>query len=152
MSVLADRIEKYILAKMLEDSENVILKRNELADEMDCAPSQISYVLSTRFSNKRGFSVESRRGLGGFIRITRITMDQPRNVVDDSKALVERQITIEDIDAQLFQMLNSKQLTRREAAMLHSSFQTVLMTTPFEHRNQAVRQLFDRIIAIIKGV
>ena len=52
MSVLADKIEQFILHKLLEeDEENIVLRRNELADELDCAPSQISYVLSSRFSN-----------------------------------------------------------------------------------------------------
>ena len=70
MSVLADKIEKFILHKLLEEEEeNIVLRRNELADELECAPSQISYVLSTRFSNDRGFIVESRRGSGGFVRI-----------------------------------------------------------------------------------
>ena len=49
MSVIADKIEKFILNKLTEEQERLILKRNELADELDCAPSQISYVLSTRF-------------------------------------------------------------------------------------------------------
>ena len=66
MSMIADKIEKFILDRMREEQEKLILKRNELADELDCAPSQISYVLSTRFSNERGFDVESRRGLGGY--------------------------------------------------------------------------------------
>ena len=69
MSMIADKIEKFILDRMREEQEKLILKRNELADELNCAPSQISYVLSTRFSNERGFDVESRRGLGGYIRI-----------------------------------------------------------------------------------
>lgn len=73
MSLLADRIEALILQKMLEDQEReIILQRKELADELNCAPSQITYVLTTRFSPARGYEVESRRGLGGFIRITRL--------------------------------------------------------------------------------
>ena len=78
MGILADRIEQFILSKLLEEQKNmeegIVLRRNELAAELNCAPSQISYVLSTRFSNDRGFIVESRRGLGGFISITRIPM------------------------------------------------------------------------------
>ena len=66
MSILADKIEQFILHKLLEEEEeNIVLRRNELADELNCAPSQISYVLSTRFSNDKGFLVESRRGSGG---------------------------------------------------------------------------------------
>ena len=56
MSVLADKIEQFILHKLLEeDNSDIVLRRNELADELQCAPSQISYVLSTRFSNDRGY-------------------------------------------------------------------------------------------------
>ena len=65
MSVLADKIEQFILHKLLEeDNSDIVLRRNELADELQCAPSQISYVLSTRFSNDKGYLVESRRGSG----------------------------------------------------------------------------------------
>ena len=74
MSVLADKIEQFILHKLLEeDNSDIVLRRNELADELQCAPSQISYVLSTRFSNDKGYLVESRRGSGGFVRIIKLT-------------------------------------------------------------------------------
>ena len=74
MRVLADKIEQFILHKLLEeDNSDIVLRRNELADELQCAPSQISYVLSTRFSNEKGYLVESRRGSGGFVRIIKLT-------------------------------------------------------------------------------
>ena len=63
MSVLADKIEQFILHKLLEeDNSDIVLRRNELADELQCAPSQISYVLSTRFSTTR--AIWSNRGAG----------------------------------------------------------------------------------------
>ena len=78
MSILADKIERFILEKLLEEQEKmIVLRRNELADELDCAPSQISYVLSTRFSNDKGFAVESRRGSGGFVRIVKLNPPKP---------------------------------------------------------------------------
>ena len=51
----------------------VLVQRNELADKLSCAPSQISYVISTRFTPEKGYLVESRRGSGGFVRIVRVT-------------------------------------------------------------------------------
>lgn len=67
---LADMIEKLILSKILEENENfTLVKRNELAEKLACAPSQISYVISTRFTPERGYLVESRRGNGGFVKI-----------------------------------------------------------------------------------
>ena len=73
MRNLADAIENFIIRQLLEDREDAVLvQRNELADKLSCAPSQISYVLSTRFTPERGFMVESRRGSGGFVRIVRV--------------------------------------------------------------------------------
>ncbi len=72
----ADTIAEYIRRQLEQTADRQIeLKRTELADEFSCAPSQISYVLSTRFTVERGFLVESRRGLGGYIRIALIPED-----------------------------------------------------------------------------
>ena len=72
MSNVADLIEEYILRKLsVEEDCQIVLNRNSIAEEIACAPSQISYVLNTRFTIARGFTVESRRGLGGYIRIER---------------------------------------------------------------------------------
>ena len=66
MRNLADAIENFIIRQLLEDSEDTVLvQRNELADKLSCAPSQISYVISTRFTPEKGYLVESRRGSGG---------------------------------------------------------------------------------------
>ena len=77
MSVLSDTIETFIKELLdTEHSEVVEVRRNELAQLFQCAPSQISYVLATRFTLDRGYQVESRRGGGGYIRITRIYPDE----------------------------------------------------------------------------
>ena len=78
MRNLADAIENFIISELLRDREDALLvQRNELAEKLSCAPSQISYVLSTRFTPERGYLVESRRGSGGFVRIVRVV---PRQV------------------------------------------------------------------------
>ena len=58
----------------LTGQDAVELQRSQLASRFGCAPSQINYVIETRFSPARGFSVESRRGGGGYIRIVRVPM------------------------------------------------------------------------------
>ena len=74
MKNLADAIESFIIGELLrrEHEDALLVQRNELAERLSCAPSQISYVLSTRFTPERGFMVESRRGSGGFVRIMRM--------------------------------------------------------------------------------
>ena len=70
---LSNIIEEFIKEMMSEEDGAIELKRNELANHFGCVPSQINYVISTRFSPERGYIVESRRGGGGYIKITRVT-------------------------------------------------------------------------------
>ncbi len=73
MSKLSDIIEDFIKELMDVNNNSVIdIQRNMLAQQFDCSPSQINYVLATRFNNDRGYIVESRRGGGGYIRIVRV--------------------------------------------------------------------------------
>lgn len=75
MARLSDEIEIFIKG-LLNDSEGIAeIQRNELASFFNCVPSQINYVISTRFSNCNGYYVESRRGGGGSIRITRVEIN-----------------------------------------------------------------------------
>ena len=71
MARLCDDIERFILQAMAQRSW-VELQRNILAAQFSCAPSQINYVLSTRFTPAQGYRVETRRGGGGFVRVFRI--------------------------------------------------------------------------------
>ena len=157
MSMIADKIEKFILDRMREEQEKLILKRNELADELDCAPSQISYVLSTRFSNERGFDVESRRGLGGYIRITKLNPENPGSLpavttyhIYEGQNTVDPLIDIKDVDQSLFQLLQAEKITRREAQLMHNSFATLIENVDVEERNDAVRQLYASMVDTLR--
>ncbi len=72
---MSDRIEAFIMELLKDESpdEWLELKRNELASVFGCVPSQINYVISTRFNPERGYAVESRRGGGGYLRIRRVS-------------------------------------------------------------------------------
>ena len=69
---LSELIEEYIKSMIIESDEFVEFGRNELAEHFHCVPSQINYVISTRFNPERGYYVESRRGGGGNVKIKRI--------------------------------------------------------------------------------
>ncbi len=69
---MTDDIEAHLLA-LLVGRGAVELQRGELAERFGCAPSQINYVLLTRFTSARGFLIESRRGGGGYIRLVRLS-------------------------------------------------------------------------------
>lgn len=72
---LSDVIEAYIKDMMVEE-EIIEMKRSEIASHFNCVPSQINYVISTRFIPQLGFYVESRRGGGGYIKISKVDMDK----------------------------------------------------------------------------
>ena len=117
----ADTIEEYILKKLSEEQEgSVELKRTQLADEVSCAPSQISYVLSTRFTSERGFIVESRRGLGGYIKITIITdKDSEKKIMyKDMIETINEETTFESVKMRLDYLIKEKIITRREAEIV----------------------------------
>ena len=78
---LSNIIEQYI-QEVFNDTESVELKRSELAIKFNCVPSQINYVISTRFIPELGFHVESRRGGGGYIKISRIDLSKSEYIAD----------------------------------------------------------------------
>ena len=75
MSKISDIIETFILDQM-QQADFIDLSRNELASFFNCAPSQINYVLSTRFTEPKGYLIESYRGGGGYIRLARININR----------------------------------------------------------------------------
>lgn len=83
MAKLSDLIEEFI-KEILDDSQNnvVEIQRNELANYFSCAPSQINYVLTTRFTKEKGYYIESRRGGGGCIKINKIEYRYHRGFLD----------------------------------------------------------------------
>ena len=117
MSNIADLIEAYILRQLAAQQDGrVELRRTDLADEISCAPSQISYVLSTRFTPAKGFVVESRRGLGGFIRIAQVPVQNL--VYQDMLDKVDENTPCEVVQSMVRYLLQHQLVTNREAALM----------------------------------
>lgn len=73
---MSDLVTNYIMRALDESDGNAEIQRNVLAGELGCVPSQINYVITSRFTPEQGYIVESKRGGGGYIRITRVTTDR----------------------------------------------------------------------------
>ncbi len=86
---MSDIIAGFINETLSEMNGCAELQRSELANRFKCVPSQINYVISTRFSPEHGYIVESRRGGGGFIRITRVCMEEQRLIMHTVNAVGE---------------------------------------------------------------
>ncbi len=73
---ISDLVTQRILQMLQEQNGSAEIRRNELAEALGCVPSQINYVITSRFTPEHGYNVESRRGGGGYIRITRVRVDR----------------------------------------------------------------------------
>ena len=115
MGSLVDRIEQY-LKELLENTPKGVLalQRNELAGLFECAPSQINYVLSTRFSLQRGYVVESRRGGRGFVKLIKLPLLSLDVVLEELGSAVSQQVGEGLID----RLSEDGFLTSRESLLL----------------------------------
>lgn len=117
MSNIADLIEEYILRRLAaEQNSKVELRRTDIADEIACAPSQISYVLSTRFTLEKGFTVESRRGLGGFIRIAKVPIQSL--IYQDLLNKIHDDTTFDEVKLMVRYLAQHQFIENREAALV----------------------------------
>lgn len=123
MGNLPDRIEVY-LKRILEQSAEgyVILQRGVLAEEFSCAPSQINYVLDTRFSVERGYLVESRRGGGGYLRIVRLGFHDDGDFQTIMKQLIGSQLGESRAFNLLQRLVEDEIITRREEEIIRTVF------------------------------
>ena len=90
---MTDILEQYIMNLFNEATEDhIIIKRSNVAQKFDCVPSQLNYVIKTRFTPEHGFIIESKRGGGGFIRITKITLHTNKDYIDYLIETVDNEI------------------------------------------------------------
>lgn len=113
---LSNIIEEFI-KEMLSESSEVELQRNELANKFNCVPSQINYVISTRFSPERGYIVESRRGGGGYIKITR-TAPGDENYIVYALNIIGDYISASSGNAIIQDLYSGGLISRREARII----------------------------------
>lgn len=128
---LSDLITKEII-RMLNESEvnTAEIQRNEFANLMGCAPSQINYVLSSRFTPEHGYIIESRRGGGGYIRIKRVTLKATSalmhiiNSIGESIDALSTRIVIENC-------LEAGIIDEKQARLMYAAVSnTVLQSVP----------------------
>jgi transcriptional regulator CtsR len=145
MGNLADLIENFILSRLADEEQQVaVLKRNEMAEELNCAPSQISYVLSTRFTVERGYIVESRRGSGGYVRIVRIPVRQI--VYEDAVRQVSDRVHPAEVERTIERLQQHGLLTSREAGLMQHFFQTAGVQLDAADRARILRSLLRRLM------
>ncbi|WP_461239966.1 CtsR family transcriptional regulator [Paucilactobacillus sp. N302-9] len=114
---ISDIIEQY-LKSILADSEQVEIRRSEIADLFDVVPSQINYVIKTRFTIQNGYVVESKRGGGGYIRIERVNLLDDVDVLNTLIQVIGDSISQRDAISIIQTLYDEEVITRREADLM----------------------------------
>lgn len=124
VSTLADHIEAYIKQMIRENQGRAVeVNRAQLASAFACVPSQINYVLTTRFSLERGYIVESRRGGGGYIRIGRVHVDDARQECLDLVRQIGRRLSEQQMNDILARLTDLQSITQRQAGLIRGIVQ-----------------------------
>lgn len=127
---LSDSIESFIKTLLNEESTEVELKRNELAEYFGCAPSQINYVLATRFSPDHGYLTESRRGGGGYIRIVRVVQSGSQRLMYLVNERIGDSLEEDECLRLISQLKEQRTVTADEASLMASAISTRALGIP----------------------
>jgi len=152
MSRLCDSIEEFIKALITETEGQIDIQRNELADYFRCVPSQINYVLSTRFTLDRGYYIESRRGGGGYIRVRRLNIDKDEYLLHLITSRIGVSLTQETADSMIETMADQKIITHREAAIMKTVVNDKSISLPASMKNVIRANLFKSMIMGVLAV
>ena len=162
-SILADRIEQFILEMLgRQSSDELLLRRKDVAELLECAPSQVTYVINTRFSSDNRFMVESRRGSGGYIKISMkgvtgeeqgLTQMTPRTAFVKKRASDKKDIELieSSFEGYFNMLLNYNIISRHEYHMIKVLMRTMLEFCPPENRQDAARTMVHRVEWTLKG-
>jgi transcriptional regulator of stress and heat shock response len=149
MARLSDTIEDFIKALLEEANESELqIQRNELASYFSCAPSQINYVLTTRFTSDKGYYIESRRGGGGYIVIRRVEYGNRKSFIDIVSENIGDNLTY-DKGAQIIDGLyESGVITDREANIMKAAINDRILSI-YDSRNKIRADMLKAMINVI---
>ena len=137
---LSDSIEQFIKTMLAQEEQEVELKRNELAEYFGCAPSQINYVLATRFTPDHGYIIESRRGGGGYIRIFRMQQDTGKQLVYLLNERIGDLISVLSANHLIQQLREREIVSPAEAALMAAAIAPQALSLPLpEELKDALR-------------
>lgn len=143
---ISDLVAKYILEMLDEQNGCAEIQRNELAGSLGCVPSQINYVITSRFTPEQGYMVESRRGGGGYIRISRVKMDGETALMHIVNSIGER-LDKATGEAMLKNMLQRRILTLQTAKVIAAALSDRTLCHVEQDKRDAVRaDLFKNML------
>ena len=145
---MSDLIESY-LKNVLLSNETVENRRSEIADQFNCVPSQINYVINTRFTIQQGYVVESKRGGGGYIRIMKVNLVDEMDVLNTLGDLIPPQLSVREANHLLQNLYENELISKREAQMMALMMEKdtfpVSVKNGDEIRSNMMKKLIDNL-------
>ena len=142
---ISDIIEAFINERLKDEDGRTEIRRNELAEHLGCVPSQINYVISTRFTTERGYTVESRRGGGGYICIKKVVYPT-ENMVMHVVNSIGNSIDFESAKAIIRNLWEYDVISRREAEIMISVLSDRILTLPRDQRGVLRARLMKNML------
>ncbi|WP_163971915.1 CtsR family transcriptional regulator [Oceanobacillus halotolerans] len=151
MGNISDIIEQYLKKVLESGGHNAIeIKRSEIADQFQCVPSQINYVIKTRFTVEKGYIVESKRGGGGYIRISRITHQDKAKLIDEIIEMINPKVTQHASVDVLDRLLEEKIITEREAKLMLSALDRSTLAFQLPLRDEVRARILTSMLTTLK--
>ena len=142
---ISDIIEEFIKELFNDEEEYIEIQRNELAEKFNCVPSQINYVISTRFRPSQGYYVESRRGGGGHIRIKKVNITKSNYLMHIITSM-EDTITSNEIDIFISNFLSYNIINKVEAKLLKVATSDNVLVVPQEMKDKLRASIFKNML------
>lgn len=150
MRNISDIIEGYLKDVIELEGQGLIeIKRNELAKQFACAPSQINYVINTRFTTEHGYFVESKRGGGGYIRILRVTIHSKKNVLDEIEEQIGTAIAQTNAERIIYRLLDEDIINEREASLMKAAMDRTTLQLVLPIRDEVRARLMRAMLHTI---
>ena len=146
MANISDQIEKFLIAT-LGENDSIDITRNSLAEYFSCVPSQINYVLETRFTVDRGYIVESKRGGGGFVKISKIKTNDSNDYLNSLfLESVGDELSEKRLSQILDKLVSDGIVTEKEKKLTEAALSDDSLSMPFTIRDKVRAKAFKNVI------
>ena len=147
MRNISETIELHLKRILNESSDGVIeIQRNDLADQFQCVPSQINYVISTRFTLEKGYIVESKRGGRGYIRIQKVELPEHHDILELVRRTIGNEIDQTTSEGLIYRLVEGKYIHHREAAIMRAAISRDVLNLKLPLRDQIRAQILKAML------
>lgn len=148
---ISDVIEQYLKQVLTTSGKEIVeIKRSEIADKFQCVPSQINYVINTRFTIERGYIVESKRGGGGYIRIIKVKSNDAAHLIDQILGIIDRRISQTSAEDLILRLVNEDVISRREAKIMMSVIDRSVLYIDLPYRDELRARMIKAMLTSLK--